>query len=245
MWRMRTPADRHGAGTANTVVVIGCGGGAGASTLIAGLAGAAGRRGLGVAAVDLDAYAGGLDVVFGLERADGVRWAQVAGSQGELDGSALYDALPVAGAAVLSYGRESSVVPDQVVAEALTALAGSCDLLLVDAPRGTDLREVSADAATVVVAHGSVRGTAAAGAVVQLLRSTGREPVVVLRDAPDQLAEEFADAVGVEVVARVTTERRVRNDLARGEVPGAHGDLARVCDDLLRVLLTDRSEAAA
>ena len=244
MGGMRTTSDRGDAGTADTVVVIGSGGGAGASLLIAGLAGAADRRGLRVAAVDLDAYAGGLDVVFGIERADGVRWSQVAGSQGEFDGAALYDALPAAVAAVLSYGREGAAAPDQVVTEAVTALAASCDLLLIDAPRGIDLADLP-EAAVVVVAHGSVRGTAAAGAVVQLLRSTGREPMVVLRDASDRLAREFTDAVGVDVVAHLTSERRVRSDLARGEVPGAHGDLARVCDELLRVLLENRSEAAA
>ncbi|MBO1753747.1 hypothetical protein [Allobranchiibius sp. CTAmp26] len=245
---MRTDADRRDVGTADTVVVIGCGGGAGASLLVAGLAGAADRRGLRVAAVDLDPYGGGLDVVFGIERADGVRWAQVAGSQGALDGTALYDALPAMGepgdTAVLSYGREGAAAPSPVVAEAVTALAQSCDLLLIDAPRGADLTELPAGA-VVVVAHGSVRGSASAGAVIQMLRSAGREPAVVLRDASDQLAGEFADAVAVEVVGHVTSERRVRSDLARGVAPGAHGELARTCDEVLRVLLEDRSEAAA
>ncbi|NYJ73405.1 hypothetical protein [Allobranchiibius huperziae] len=242
---MRTKGDRRGAGTADAVVVIGCGGGAGASVLVTGLAGAADRRGLRVVALDLDAYAGGLDVVFGIERADGVRWAQVAGSVGALDGAALYDALPAAGPAVLSYGREGTAAPAQVVAEAVTALAACCDLLLIDAPRDIDPQDLPADAVPVVVAHGSVRGTAAAGVAVARLRSAGRDPVVVLRDASDRLAEELSDAVEVQVVAQVTSERRVRSDLARGERPGAQGDLAKVCDELLERLIAQRSEAAA
>ena len=242
---MRTDPDRARSRAADTVVMIGCGGGAGASVLLAGLAAAAARRGLRVAAVDLDVYAGGLDIVFGIERTDGVRWAQVAGSVGALDGSALYDALPACGdTAVLSYGREGDAAPDAVVVEAVTGLAACCDLLLIDAPRGADLRDLPAGDA-LVVAPGSVRGSAAAGAVVHALRSVDREPVVVLRDASDRLAEEFADAVGVDVVAHVTSERRVGTDLARGEAPGRHGDLAGVCDNLLHLLLADRSEGAA
>lgn len=228
----------HLAELSATIVVTGCGGGAGASILVAGLAVAAVRRQLTVAVLDLDRYGGGLDVVFGVERDDGVRWAQVAGSQGELDGTALLRALPsVAGAALLSHGRDGVLVPDHVRTASMVALSGVCDLVLVDACRGTDASEWPMDADFIVVAGGCVRAGAAAGAVVQALQSVGREPVVVLRDASDRFADEVTDALSVRVIAHLASERRVEADLSRGDLPGTRGELATVCDRLLDGLL--------
>lgn len=214
--------------------------------MVAGLARAAGRSIRRVAVLDLDRYGGGLDVVFGIEREEGVRWAQVAGSQGELDGPALHEALPSSAAAVvLSYGREVTAVPRHVVEASIEALSGICDVLLVDAPRGADLHLIAPAAAVVVVGDGSVRGGAACGAVVQSLRTAGREPVVVLRDASEQFADELADAVSVQVVAHLASERRVEHDLSRGDQPGSRGELARVCDRLIELLLDRRASTAA
>lgn len=228
------------------LVVIGCGGGAGASTLVAGLAGAVRRSGRSVAALDLDSRGGGLDVLFGVEHQDGVRWGQVAGSRGELDGAALLVALPTSdGATVLSHGRCGAVVPDHVLAACIDALRSVCDVVLVDAPRAVDPESLPADAGFVVVAHGAVRGSAAAGSVTEALRSAGREPVVVLRDGPEGLAAELADALSVHVVGRVGSERRVEHDVDRGDLPGSRGELARTCEELLDTLLSRSEQVAA
>lgn len=231
---------------AETIVVVGCGGGAGASTLVAGLARAAVRGARRVAVLDLDRCGGGLDVVFGIERQEGVRWAQVSGSQGELDGPALRDALPCRDeAVVLSYGREATAVPDHVVEAAIEAMASVCDVLLVDAPRGVDLHLFPPQATVIVVADGSVRGGAACGSVLQTLRTAGREPVVVLRDASGQFADELSEAVSVQVVAHLASERRVEHDLSHGDQPGSRGELAKVCTRLVTLLLERRMLRAA
>lgn len=231
---------------ADVIVVVGCGAGAGASTLVAGLAQAIADDVGRVAVLDLDRYGGGLDVVFGIERAGGVRWAEVAGSEGELDGEALVEALPsIRNAVLLSYGRESTLVPEHVLAASITALSGVCDVLLVDAPRGADLHLLPQEATVVVVGDGSVRGGAATGTVVQALRAEGRQPVVVLRDASHQFADDLAEAVAVQVVAHLASERRVEHDLARGDQPGSRGELAKVCERLAGSLLEARAVDAA
>lgn len=230
----------------DAIAVVGCGAGAGASTLVAGLAWAIADHVGKVAVLDLDRYGGGLDVVFGIERAAGVRWAQVAGSEGELDGGALIEALPSSGrTALLSYGREATLVPELVLAASITALSDVCDVLLVDAPRGTDLQLLPAEATVVVVGDGSVRGGAAVGAIVQDLQAAGRDPVVVLRDASRRFADDLAEAVAVQVVVRLASERRVEHDLARGEQPGSRGELATVCRRLARLLLEPGAVDAA
>lgn len=227
------------------VALIGCGGGAGASTIAAGLALAAVRCDRTVAVVDLDATGGGLDVVFGIEREPGVRWSAVAGADGELDGAALFDALPAARSiGVLSHGRELTPVPDQVVAAAIDGLSSACDLLLLDAATPAQLDVVPLGVAVVVVAHGTVRGTAAAAATVSALRAAGRDPVVVLRDVSTRLAAQFADVVDAPVLARVGTERRVERAVERGVCPGGRGELAASSDELLDLLMHQQSEAA-
>lgn len=227
------------------VALIGAGGGAGASTIAAGLALAAVRCGRTVAVVDLDVTGGGLDVVFGIERDPGVRWAAVAGADGELDGEALLEALPAARSiGVLSHGRELTPVPDPVVAAAVDGLSSVCDLLLLDAGTPGQLEVLPADATVVVVAHGSVRGTAAAAATVSALRAAGRDPVVVLRDVSTRLAAQFADVLDAPVLARIGTERRVERALDRGVCPGARGELAASSDELLGLLRQHVAEAA-
>lgn len=227
------------------VALIGCGGGAGASTIAASLALAALRCGRTVAVVDLDATGGGLDVVFGIEREPGVRWSAVAGADGELDGAALFDALPAARSVrVLLHGRELVPVPDRVVAAAIGGLSSACDLLLFDAATPAQIELVPLDVAVVVVAHGTVRGTAAAAATVSALRAAGRDPSVVLRDVSTRLAAQFADVVDAPVLARVGTERRVERAIARGVCPGGRGELAASSDELLDLLIRQQGQAA-
>src|SRR5690625_6057445 len=71
------------------MAVIGGVGGTGSSTLVAGTALEAERRGLAVLAVDLDHSGGGLDSLFGLEDDPGVRWPDLADTRGRLSGDAL------------------------------------------------------------------------------------------------------------------------------------------------------------
>lgn len=203
------------------------------------------RCGHTVAVVDLDVTGGGLDVVFGIEREAGLRWSAVAEADGELDGPALFEALPAARSiGVLSHGRELTPVPDQVIAAAIDGLSSVCDLLLLDAATPAQLQVVPTGVAVVVVAHGTIRGTAAAAATVGALRAAGRDPVVVLRDVSTRLAAQFADVVDAPVLARVGTERRVERAAERGVCPGARGELAASSDELLDLLMHLQREAA-
>ncbi|MGN6605789.1 MAG: hypothetical protein ACTHMS_02090, partial [Jatrophihabitans sp.] len=70
------------------VGVMGCSGGIGASGFAAALARAAPRAVL----VDLDAAAGGIDVLLGVDDRPGVRWSGVGA--GPFDGAALRHGLP-------------------------------------------------------------------------------------------------------------------------------------------------------
>ncbi|MDQ2851999.1 MAG: P-loop NTPase [Actinomycetota bacterium] len=231
--------------------VIGCGGGAGASTLTAALAAVAARRGYAVGIIDLDATGGGLDVVFGIEQTPGVRWCEVCGVDGELDGCALFEALPGVGPVsgrstgtgsigVLSHGREPAAVPEHVVAAVVAALITACDLVLIDACSLEELEVVPVEVEVVVVVHATVRGTGAAAATASALRQSGREPVLVLRDGSSVLATQVADVVEAPVLARIRTERRVERALARGIGPGARGALASSCEHLLDALMQRR-----
>jgi secretion/DNA translocation related CpaE-like protein len=76
-------------------VVGGACGGAGASTLATALALAArAATGTDVLLVDGDGWGAGLDLLLGAERAQGLRWPELAGVSGRVAGPALAAALP-------------------------------------------------------------------------------------------------------------------------------------------------------
>jgi hypothetical protein len=83
-----------GAERAVTVCVIGGRGGAGASTLCAGLGLTGMRRGLRTLLVDADPLGGGLDLALGRERSPGARWPELANLRGRLSSAALRESLP-------------------------------------------------------------------------------------------------------------------------------------------------------
>ena len=71
------------------VVVTGASGGLGVSTVAVAIAVRAARRGLSAVVVDTDPEGGGLDLVAGLEDEPGVRWEDLDGLSGDVDGPAL------------------------------------------------------------------------------------------------------------------------------------------------------------
>src|SRR3954452_24887812 len=89
------------------VAVGGSCGGAGASTVATALAVAAAPGSL---LVDGDAGGGGLDLLLGAERIDGLRWPQLTGLRGRFAGDALLASLPETdGVHVLAASRGSAV----------------------------------------------------------------------------------------------------------------------------------------
>src|SRR3954470_8144109 len=85
--------------------VIGASGGLGVSSLVVGLAQrAAGQLGATVA-VDAAAGGGALDVTACVEHLPGLRWADLVGAEGAIDGAALLRGLPTDGPVRVLAGR--------------------------------------------------------------------------------------------------------------------------------------------
>ncbi|WP_460627859.1 CpaE-like family protein [Intrasporangium mesophilum] len=87
----------------NVIAFVPASGGVGASTLAAAVAVRAAMVGRSCAAVDLDRYAGSLEVTFGVEHSAGWRWSELSEVAGVVDGEALAAQLPMScGVAVLA-----------------------------------------------------------------------------------------------------------------------------------------------
>src|SRR3954451_18052636 len=127
---VRSPVERG-----RLVAVGGSCGGAGASTVAAAVALAAAP---GVVLVDTDAWGGGLDLLLGAERAEGLRWPDLAGLRGRVAGDALLAALPeVSGVHVLAASRGApGAVPEEALSAVVEAARSAGGPAVVDLPRG-------------------------------------------------------------------------------------------------------------
>jgi secretion/DNA translocation related CpaE-like protein len=233
-----------GSADATLVAVIGARGGAGASTLSASLALTAARRGSAALLIDLDPLSGGLDLLVGCESAPGLRWKDVAATQGRVSAGALRHALPSAdGLAVLSWGPVGGLSVDSVtVATVLAAGRRGCDLVVLDLPRQTGgvVEQVARAVGTVLlVCTADVRSTAGARRLVGCLQEWCQDiAVVVRRSRGDGLsANEVAATLGLPLSATLTTNRSVARDVDDGLGPLARGKLERECSLLLTQLL--------
>jgi secretion/DNA translocation related CpaE-like protein len=206
-------------------VVGGACGGAGASTLATALALAARTAtGAGVLLVDGDGWGAGLDLLLGAERAQGLRWPELAGVSGRVAGPALAAALPEAcGVPVLAASRDQ---PQEVPAEALLAITtGARDSgcgVVVDLPvRGAATEPVLAEAdLAVLLVPARLRAAAAARALVGGERSPWASALVVSRPVPGGLTRpEVADVVGRPVFAELAADRSAAARSERGEPP--------------------------
>ncbi|SCG09609.1 helicase/secretion neighborhood CpaE-like protein, partial [Streptomyces sp. Ncost-T6T-2b] len=173
-----------------TVGVMGGRGGSGASTLACALAVSAARSGRRTMLIDADPLGGGIDVLLGGERAEGLRWPDFAQSKGRLGGGALEDSLPALhGLRVLSWGRDDEVViPPQAMRAVLAAARRLGGVVVVDLPRRVDEGVAEALAQLdlgLLVVPGELRAVAAAkrvastaGMVLDDLRVVPRGPYV-------------------------------------------------------------------
>ena len=137
---MPTSASRYH--SAPCVAVLGGCGGAGASTLAAGLARSALRSGRAVVLVDGDPLGGGLETLLAEELSPGDPSrhgiAGPHGSAGSVGAAiALFPRRPRQSAlTVLSWGRpDGATIPPDAMRLALSELAGTAELLVVDLPR--------------------------------------------------------------------------------------------------------------
>src|SRR5450759_5123603 len=123
--------------TAHIIGVVGGSGGVGASVLTAAIAVRAAQAGLRPVCLDGDRLGGGLDVTLGIEQEPGVRWPDLAGDRGRIDGSELLHRLPsVDGVDVLSFDCARDVpLAAEIFRDVLLALRVAADVVVVDLPR--------------------------------------------------------------------------------------------------------------
>jgi secretion/DNA translocation related CpaE-like protein len=197
-------------------------GGAGASTVAAGLALAAAP---GVLLVDADPWAGGLDLLLGAERADGLRWPDLTGLRGRVDGDALLAALPeVEGVHLLSAARGAVTAPPVEALEAVVEAARSAGWrAVVDLPRPGPAagHEIAGEAdLALLVVPARLRAVTAARLLVEEPTSAWARAHLVLRRTHGGLtADEAADLVGRPVLAELPHDRGAVARGERGEPP--------------------------
>ncbi|QUR69989.1 septum site-determining protein Ssd [Mycobacterium spongiae] len=200
------------------LAVIGGRGGAGASMFASALALAAGDALL----VDLDPWGGGIDLLLGGESTPGLRWPDLAVQGGRLNWPAVRDALPRhRGISVLS-GSRSGYEPEAAPVEAVIDAGRRGGVTVVgDLPRClTDATQAALDAADLVVLVSScdVRACAATATLAPALAAINPNLGLVVRGpAPGGLrAAEFADTIGVPLLASVRVQPRVAEQLEHG-----------------------------
>jgi secretion/DNA translocation related CpaE-like protein len=229
-----------GAVRGRTVGVIGGCGGAGASTFAAALALVSARSGEPTTIVDADPLAWGLELVLGCEAAAGLRWPDVARTEGRVSAAALRGALPhIQGLAVLSWSRDAQRRTDPDVARTmLQAAQRGSTLVVVDLPRAVDrsaARLLDACDVVVLVVVSDVHGIASAAPVRAMLRDRGANVRLVVRDAPgsDLGTSAIESRLGTTVVGRLPTRRSIRRAVEAGIGPLARGGIERQCRAVL------------
>lgn len=220
--------------------VLGAPGGVGASSVATACAGRAALAGRTVVLLDAQPWGGGIEVLAGLDAAPGLRWPDLTGVQGDVDGTRLVAELPVNedGVRCLSWGPAP---PDGAVpgpAPVVTALRRAVPVVVVDLPRpaaaeGHEAWWAACDE-VVLVMEPSVTGLGAAIAVARSWPPAG----VVVRTPAHVGAVDLEAALGVPVLACLAEDRSVARCLERGLAVGAApGALAEVADVLLSLLL--------
>jgi len=234
-------AALDGSGEACVLSVVGGVGGAGATTFAAALGVAARRRGLRPLVVDADPLGGGLDLVLGAERADGVRWGDFGSTRGRLDAASLADVLPSHhGVSSLGWTRASPRRLPGSWPAVLSAAVRGFDLVAVDVPRhlgeaGGEI--VGRSVLTLVVVPEEVAAVAAAGQVLAGLRRAAPSVGLVSVRRPSGIGvAAVEEALEMPVLARVRPDRRVRSALDHGHGPGRSRSLRRASGIVLDAL---------
>lgn len=227
------------------VSVVGGSGGAGASTLAAALAIGATRRGLRSLLFDADPLGGGLDLVLGSERAEGLRWRDLDATRGRLSAGALSDVLPVhSGTATLSWDRAPGAALPDSVPSVLTAAVRGFDLVVADVPRHLDAHGVDIvgrSVLTVLVVAEEICALGAARHVLPRIEACASAIAVVSVSRSGGIGSAaVADALGHPVHTRHRFDRRIRGSVDRGHGPGTSRSARRTSASLLDALGLER-----
>lgn len=233
-----------GGGGAFTIAVIGARGGAGASILAAGLALGAGRRGAPTMLIDLDPLGGGIELVVGCEETLGLRWPEVANTEGRVSATALRGALPsVEGVSILSWNRlDEADVQLSTAQSMLTAARRGSGVVVLDLARRFDEVVACAIASAdvlVLVSTSDVRSTAGAARMCASLRPLTTDLRLVVRAVPGGQLEPtaLAEALPLPLLATVPTQRSVARAVNDGLGLPRRGRFAQRCGQVLDELL--------
>ncbi|SDT72490.1 helicase/secretion neighborhood CpaE-like protein [Actinoplanes derwentensis] len=239
---------------ARTVAVIGGRGGAGASTLAAGLATTAVRNAFRTLLIDADPLGGGLDLVLGWEDVGGLRWPALTEADGRVDPPALLKALPHRGDLVLlSFDRaELPGVPSEAMAATLHAAQRARDVIVADLPRQLDAAAVLALQAahrTLLVVPAELRAAASARRTADTVREHCENLAVVVRGpAPGKLRpRDISTALHLPLAGTIRPEKTVCQGIEEGLAPTAtgRGPLAALCLRLISDLTGTELKADA
>lgn len=239
------------AGDGVVVAVVGAGGGAGASTLAVAVALRAAAEGFRreTLLVDGAPFAGGLDLLLGIENAAGLRWPDLVVEDGRVSATALHGALPAVahGLAVLSCGRcGAGRLPRELGAPAVRAVieagraAGDfivCDISGERGPHADQMLD-SADLVVLVV-PARLRAVAAAEAVsAHIARRNPNQGLIVRGPAPGGLrGAEVADVLDLPLLAAVRAQPGLAHRSERGGMSvSRRGPLREAADAVLGVL---------
>lgn len=221
------------------IAVTGGRGGGGASVFAAALAQCAGEALL----VDLDACAGGIDLLMGGESAPGLRWPDLSVRGGRLSWAAVRDALPRRDRVTMLSATRAYCDIDAGAAVAVVDAGrrgGStviCDVPRLFGPAATAILE-SADL-VVVVTSCDVRGIAATAAMAGVLRTVNPHVGLVVRGpAPGGMrAAEVADIASLPLLAAMRPEASLDQRLEQGGLRlGRRSPLAAAARTVLSVL---------
>lgn len=241
-WLTAALADASGAraGAGRVVAVIGASGGAGASTVAAGLAFVAAQGGRQTLLVDGDPLGGGIDLLVGAERVTGWRWSRLQTARGHIGD--LTGQLPlVDGVDVLAMGRADWCDPGSEAMKAVL-LSGTRSHDLVVADVGRSLGSAAEEAvrradALLVVTLADLRGIAAGQKLQQRLGDVSAETGLAVRASrPRSLGSDAAgDGLSLPVVATIPDDPSVRVGAERGDPPGKNlrTPLGRACAAIL------------
>ncbi|MDN5851765.1 MAG: CpaE-like family protein [Actinomycetia bacterium] len=237
----------------SVLCVVGGTGGSGASTFAVGLALTAARDGGGAMLVDADPLGRGLDLMVGAEDVNGVRWHDLASTQGRVSGASLRQVLPrSAGLSVLSYGRpDTEEISADSMRSVLAAGRRSHDAVVVDLPRYFDdaSREaLSRATSTVLLVPAEISAIASAQRVLARLHASCADiHLVVRRPGPSGLSlDTVASTMALPLAASVRTERKIAEFVDNGLGPLARGrtSLGRACSSVLATTgVLDRAAA--
>ncbi len=223
-----------------TVAVSAGSGGAGASTLASALALTSASVGLRTLLIDADPLGGGIELAVGCEDRSGLRWPEVAATEGRVSAAAFRAALPSVGSlAVLSYDRTGSSATDpRVMQEMLGAAQRGSELVVVDMPRRLDEAATEAALCTdvfLLVATSEVRGVACAQRVLALLRELCADIRVLVRELPgsDLSPQSVAETLQLPLACAIPTRRAVARSVNDGLGPLSRRGLERVCRQVL------------